>query len=172
MLKRADVQALLEELREQATSHSVMTVLERKQRLSEIARAKLTDFMELGQDGSWVNLGKETKQGGAVAEIHSRTDFNEDGVTGTLHSTVKLHSPIQAIAELNKMEGVYPPVKTDITTDGKALPKTEVYQVVNLETKLLNLKLESEGRPVVEVNDSLPEEPLSIPESTDTPSAE
>ncbi len=94
-------------LRKRAEDASVMSVLERKQRLSEIARAKLTDFMMLGEDGSWVNLGPETPNGGAIQEIASRTEYDAEGNHPTIHTKVKLHDPVKAIQELNKMEGVY-----------------------------------------------------------------
>jgi phage terminase small subunit len=61
ILASPQVQARLEELRKRIGDDerlAIMSIQERKIRLSEIARAKLTDFMELGQDGSWVNLFK------------------------------------------------------------------------------------------------------------------
>lgn len=106
-LTKLDIINRVQELRQKAEDASVMNVLERKQRLSEIARAKLTDFMELGQDGSWVNLGAETPQGGAIQEIHSRTEYDENGSKPTVYTSVKLHSPTQAIDLLNKMEKIY-----------------------------------------------------------------
>lgn len=103
----SNVVARLAELRSKAESDKVMTVTERKERLSEIARANLTDFMELGKDGSWVNLGPETKRAGAIQEIHSRTEYDKDSDAPTVYTSVKLHDPIRAISELNKMEKVY-----------------------------------------------------------------
>ena len=97
----------LEALRQKAQDATIMDVKERKQRLTEIARAKLTDFMELGADGSWVNIGPETKNGGAIAEIHSRTEYDENGAKPTVHTSVKVHSPTQAIDLLNKMDKLY-----------------------------------------------------------------
>ncbi|MDD5081759.1 MAG: terminase small subunit [Dehalococcoidales bacterium] len=102
-----DIQTRLQELRQKAEDATVMNVLERKQRLTEIARAKLTDFMELGQDGSWVNIGAETPNGGAIQEIHSRTEYDDDGAHPTVHTSVKLHDPVKAIDLLNKMDGIY-----------------------------------------------------------------
>lgn len=60
LAKNANVIQKLIELRAQVESNKIMSVIERKERLSEIARANLTQFMELGKDGSWVNLGAET----------------------------------------------------------------------------------------------------------------
>jgi len=106
-LQKLTIQARLQELRQKVEDDSVMNVLERKQRLTEIGRAKLTDFMELGQDGSWVNIGKETPQGGAIQEIHSRTEYDENEAHPTVYTSVKLHDPMKAIAELNKMDKIY-----------------------------------------------------------------
>jgi len=93
-------------LQKKAESAKIATVQERKEILTEILRAKLTDFMELGQDGSWVNIGPETKSGHAIQEIHSRTEYDKDGASPTIYTSVKLINPIEAIKELNKMEGI------------------------------------------------------------------
>ncbi len=103
----SNVVARIAELQAKAENESIMSVIERKARLTEIARARLTDFMELGQDGSWVNVGKETPQGAALQEIHSRTEYDKDGAQPTVYTSVKLHDPMKAIDLLNKMEGVY-----------------------------------------------------------------
>ena len=97
----------LQELRQKTESAAVMNVQERKERLTEIARAKLTDFVELGQDGSWVNIGKEMRQGGAIQEIHSRTQYDENGANPTVYTSVKLHDPMKAIDLMNRMEKLY-----------------------------------------------------------------
>jgi phage terminase small subunit len=106
-LTKPDIRSRLTELQEKAESAKVASVIERKQILSEILRAKLPDFMELGADGSWVNIGPETVSGHAIQEIHSRTEYDEDGSKPTVYTSVKLHDPIRAIQELNKMEKVY-----------------------------------------------------------------
>lgn len=106
-LTKVNIQIRLQKLRQKAEDASVMNVLERKQKLTEIARAKLTDFMELGQDGSWINIGKETPQGAAIQEIHSRTEYDDDGAHPTVYTSVKLHDPTKAIDLLNKMDKIY-----------------------------------------------------------------
>ena len=105
--KTSKVQIRLAELRQKVEDASVMDVRERQQRLTEIARAKLTDFMELGLDGSWVNLGQETPHGGAIQEIHSTTKYDENGANPTVHTSVKLHDPMKAIDLLNRMDKIY-----------------------------------------------------------------
>lgn len=107
LLNNTKIQARIQELRQRMEDASVMNVLERKQRLTEISRARLTDFMELGQDGSWVNLGPEVPMSGAIQEIRSRTEYDDDGAKPTVYTSVKLHNPIQAIDLLNKMDKIY-----------------------------------------------------------------
>jgi len=85
----------------------IMNEQERRERLSEIANARLTDYMELGQDGSWVNIGQETPNGAAIQEIHSRTQYDDKGASPTVYTSVKLHDPIKAIDLLNKMDKLY-----------------------------------------------------------------
>ena len=161
------VLARLAELNTKAESASVMSVLERKQRLTEIARANLTQFMELGKDGSWVNLGPETPNPGAIQEIHSRTEYDKDTDTNTVYTSVKLHDPIRAIQELNKMEGNYAPVKTDLTSGGEPLKITPIYQIINIETQNVLTRIQNGERTDVEANNNLPTERGGLFKSTD-----
>ena len=106
-LLKPQIQARIQELRQKTEDNSVMNVLERKQRLTEIARPRLTDFIELGQDGSWVNIGPETPKGGAIQEIHSKTEYDDNGSHPTVYTSIKLHDPMKAIDLLNKMDKIY-----------------------------------------------------------------
>lgn len=106
-LQKPQIQARLQQLRQKIEDASIMDVTERKQRLTEIARARLTDFMELGQDGSWVNIGPEVPMSGAIQEIRSRTEYDDDGSKPTVYTSVKLHNPLNAIDLLNKMDKIY-----------------------------------------------------------------
>lgn len=132
ILQCTTVKARIEELRQKVADASVMDVRERQQRLTEIARAKLTDFIELGPDGSWVNLGVETPQGGAIQEIHSSTKYDEHGANPTVHTSVKLHDPMKAIDLLNRMDKIY--------TDGAYIDnrKIEVYDAKGKLTGIIS----------------------------------
>jgi phage terminase small subunit len=127
LAKSNKVLARLKELNAKAENGRIMSVLERKERLSEIARTNLTQFMELGQDGSWVNLGAETPNTAAIQEIHSRTEYDDNGSKPTVYTSIKLHDPLKAIDLLNKMDGAYAPIKTDVTSKGEAI-KTQVFE--------------------------------------------
>lgn len=144
LLKNTKIQTRIQELNQKVEDASVMNVMERKQRLTEIARAKLTDFMELGQDGSWVNLGQETPQGGAIQEIHSRTEYGKDGATPIVYTSVKLHDPMKAIDLMNRMEKLY--------TDGVLIDnrKIEIYDAKGKLTRIIDClasKIEENGSP-------------------------
>jgi len=101
-LTKANVIQRIAELRQIAEDATIASALERKQVLTEIARGNLMDYQETGADGAWLNIGSDSPHTKAIAEITSRT--NEDN---SVITRVKLHNPIQAIAELNKMDGIY-----------------------------------------------------------------
>ena len=97
-------------LRQVAEDATIATVLERKQVLTEIVRGRFANFM--------TNLTAEKLRSAAlqeirVVEIGLNSKEDDEGKkrapvkTTTKTTTIKLHSPIQAIAELNKMEGIY-----------------------------------------------------------------
>ena len=167
LLTKTNIQERIAQLQEKAASAKIMDVIERKERLSEIARANLTQFMELGKDGSWVNLGPETPNPGAIQEIHSRTEYDKDTDTNTVYTSVKLHDPIRAIQELNKMEGNYAPVKTDLTSGGEPLKITPIYQIINIETQNVLTRIQNGERTDLAIDNNLPAERGSLFKSTD-----
>ncbi|KKN24864.1 hypothetical protein LCGC14_0890660 [marine sediment metagenome] len=108
------VVARLNNLNQQAIGDSVSTVVERKQRLTEIHRARLTDFVECGADGAWINIGLDSVHSAALQEITSKTEYDENGDKPTVITKIKLHDPVKSISELNKMDRIY--------TDGDSSP--------------------------------------------------
>lgn len=88
-------------------SKTVMAPLERRQRLSEIARGRLVDFTD--QDNE-PHLDKDTPNNGAAREYSTRVRSDKEGGV-TVSKTVKLNNPVEAIQELNKMGGDYAPSK-------------------------------------------------------------
>lgn len=98
----------IDELRKQISDDKIMPVQERKERLSEIARGRLTDYQEAGLDGAgYISITKDSPNTAAISGIESATKFDENGNTGTLFTKVRLHSPTQAIDLLNKMDKIY-----------------------------------------------------------------
>ena len=117
LARSGKVKVRLAELNKQTESTAVATVEERKQFLTKIIRTKMTDFMEVGQDGSWVNLGAETPKTEAISEIHSRTEYDDNGSKPTVYTSIKLHDPIKAVDLLNKMDNLYQQDKQDINVN-------------------------------------------------------
>lgn len=107
-LTKPNIKAFIGELRVEAKDASIMGAVERKQRLSEIGRGKVTDH--LTKDGTGVDINLE--KAGSVAEVTSHTEFNQGEDEGyAVITRAKMHNPMQAIDLLNKMEGDYAPEK-------------------------------------------------------------
>ena len=108
LLKNAQVQALIQELQQKAEDAAIMDKQEILKTLSVIGRAKLTDFMTAGADGSWVDIGPENESAGALQEITSRTEYDKDSSSAAVITKIKLLSPIQATQEISKLRDFYP----------------------------------------------------------------
>jgi len=88
----------LRELRDKAAEIDIISYNERRKRLTEYIKADITDYID---DKGAVKLDKSSKNTGAIAEyevIESKRGKRK---------SIKLHNPIAAISELNKMEHVY-----------------------------------------------------------------
>jgi len=95
----------IKELREAiALKSTIMPVAERQARLSQIAAADVADFVD--DEGH-----PELKKSAAVSEYST-----ERGKYGVIKK-LKLHSPIAAIAELNKMDHVYTESVSSVTNN-------------------------------------------------------
>lgn len=104
--KRAEIQAEIRRLQGEIASPRIMTLQKRKERLSEIAKAKITDYFEVVNGGlQWkVNIEKAPPDGIFVMKTVTKTD-KFGNVISTV--SVKLGDPIKAIHELNKMDGLH-----------------------------------------------------------------
>lgn len=129
LLKSAEIRARIKELNDMALTDKVMSVSERKERLSEIARARYSDFVTAGPDGSWIDIGPEKVNSAAICEVKSKTEYDDNGDKPSVIISVKLHDPIRAINELNKMEGAHAPIETKV--NGKVTHRHEVHEFTN-----------------------------------------
>ena len=100
-LQKPQIARRLAELEAKVESEAIGAVTERKQRLTEIYRATVADFVD--ENGNLSISGKDKLKTPAVAEI--RTERTVLGIKTTL----KLRDPIGAIAEQNKMERIGAP---------------------------------------------------------------
>ena len=111
----------LSELREKAQNSKIASVIERKEILSEIARASMTNFVEVGQDGAWFNIDNTNLNNRAISSVQSKTVVGKDGADDAVFIRVNLRDPIEAIKELNKMDGVYAENTTVVNNDNRSI---------------------------------------------------
>ena len=136
---KPNIQGRIQWLQTQAASARIMDSIEIKERLSEIARARLVDYACAGPDGDQINVGPESPNNAALSEITSVTKYDpgaDGAVSPRVITKIKLHSPVEAIRELNKMQGNYAPEKRELTGPNGGPIKTEsvVFQVVDQQT--------------------------------------
>ena len=106
LITKDNILTAYRQLQEKATSEAVLAVIEKKERLSQIARACLVDFIEDGQPV----LRKDVPNNAAVKEFYHQTRYDRKGNPITT-TAIKLNDPIEAIRELNRIEGSHAPSK-------------------------------------------------------------
>ena len=97
------IQARYKELQAAADDATIMPVKERRQRLSEIARARLTDYVtEKG-----IKIDKDSPNTAALQAVRTRIQYHKKGTMPEIVTDIKLHSPTEAIDLLNKIDHIY-----------------------------------------------------------------
>jgi len=114
LLTKANVQAYIEELRLKSETATVMTRQEILERHSEIARARLGDFIDT--DGELVKIDKDSLNSAALQELKT-TQFTggKDGRASSKTTTIELRDPVRSMQEIAKLQGHYPKEDTNIT---------------------------------------------------------
>ncbi|MCK5236310.1 MAG: terminase small subunit [Deltaproteobacteria bacterium] len=115
-LLKPKIKAKIAELRQKAEDATIADVIERRQVLTEIVRGRFADFM--------TKLTPEKLRSAALQEIRI-TEVGQGTPIKT--TTIKLHSAIQAIDTLNKMDKLY--------TDGA---------MVSIDNRKIEIIVESE----------------------------
>ena len=128
LVKNGKILARYEELKQQAASAKVASYQERQEILSEIARGKLSDFIECGQDGAWINIDREKMNAAALQAIDTKTEYDDDGAHPTVVTKIRLHSPTQAIDLLNKMDKIYSEAPQNIYNEIKIVVIREPFK--------------------------------------------
>lgn len=110
-----NVRERIRELHEEAKTPAVMDERERQEVLSEIGRGRLSDFIEVDKNGAIEKVNIKGAHSAALQEV-AVTEFTggKEGRARERSTRVKLHNPMAAIAELNKMDGAYPAVHIDL----------------------------------------------------------
>jgi phage terminase small subunit len=120
-LTKPDISARIAVLRQEvdrraaeAVERTVAGVLERRQRLTEIMRADLTDFVS--EDGRAITLNKSVPNHRAASEFSVRTTYTKSGDM-VITQDIKLQAQAQAIDLLNKMDKLYSDVPAGTTNN-------------------------------------------------------
>ena len=107
LYKSNKISTRIAELNQAALTPKIMNNREIQERLSELSRANLLDFLdEYGQP----QLTRDTPNSAAAKEYHVTERYDRDGNLITSRN-IKLTDPVSAIQELNKMQGNYAPTK-------------------------------------------------------------
>jgi hypothetical protein len=133
LLKNAKIQGYLQLLQGEAQDSTIMSVVERKQVLTEIARGRFSDFVE---KGGGVNISPEDCKSAAIQAVRTRLELVGKDEEPALITEIRLHDPIRAIAELNKMEGLYT----------EPLPAGNIYNIGAINALIADPKGELIGR--------------------------
>jgi phage terminase small subunit len=110
LLRNIEIQKALSAWKDSTARPAIASIEERKMILTEIARAKVTDFGTAGADGFVINAGPESLNSRGIEAIKTRTEMSGEGGSGkdrAVISELKIRNPVPAIDILNKMDGVY-----------------------------------------------------------------
>jgi hypothetical protein len=105
VLKYPQVVKRLAELRKTEEDAAIADVIERKKILTEVVRGRVSQFT----NGKRISVNVDDLNSAAVAEVTTselKLGRGEDAPTAEI-TKLKLRDPIAAIAELNKMDGIY-----------------------------------------------------------------
>jgi len=105
LLRKVNILERLQELQQATASAKIASVRERKERLTEIIRARMSDFLKVGSDGARISIDPDNANCAALREVRSWAECNDNGTRKVVTIIIKLHDKVKAIAELNKMEG-------------------------------------------------------------------
>lgn len=135
------LQDRIQELQDAVAADTIMTVQEIEERLSEIGRARITDFVSCGVDGTWINVGLGDCKSAAIKEIQSTTVYKkgregDQDMHAGIVTDLKLHDPLKAYDMLLKRKGAYPATKMEHTGEG-GKPLAFIVEVVDDTTKQL-----------------------------------
>jgi len=127
LLKREDVQARLEELSKATADEAIMSVIRCKQVLSEIGRARLSDYQD--EHGVIRPLEGDVPNPAAIESVEYRWNpIKKEAYPWR----IKLRDPVDAIVELCKLDNSYRNKKLEVSV----APITSVVVVKNARIKL------------------------------------
>jgi len=130
MIRTDKIKAHLQDIRKKMEDDSIAGPIERRQILTEIARARMTDFMTCSADGVWMHdIGPENMNRAGLKKIETTTmPFGkDDDDLKILLTKVELTDPTRAIDLLNKMDKLYSDGATVNINNTKVEAKVAVF---------------------------------------------
>jgi hypothetical protein len=107
-LNKPQVKRRIEDNLAIARRSSVMSVRERQETLTSMARANVLDCVKITGDSIEIDIEKARKTGSHKGIVSLKFDEKEDTLGGKSRSrSIQMTNPISAIQELNKMQDVY-----------------------------------------------------------------
>ena len=107
LMRKEEIWAEVIRLQEDITSPRIASILERKKRLSEIARAAIEDYFEVVNGQLQWKEGADKVRANKLFKIITKTKTDKSGNIISRMMSVKSGDVIKAIHELNKMDGLY-----------------------------------------------------------------
>lgn len=123
LLNSPNIQQALQEL----VLEEGVCVAEAKMRLSHWARGSVAHFLRVGADGQVV-LDLSTEAARSHYHLLHRvverryTMQTEQGPAEVVETEIEMYDAIEATHRILQLHGAYPPLKYDLTTNGKDLP--------------------------------------------------
>ena len=130
LMKREEIRAEIRKLQEDLANPRIASIFERKKLLTDIARARISDYFEVVNEEIRWKEGADKEKAGGLFKIKSVIKTDKSGNT-TRTMSVQLGNVIKAIAELNKMDGLYNKV------NDSQLPKRKFHIIVEGKGKYL-----------------------------------
>jgi phage terminase small subunit len=165
LISQDKIKGRIQFLKDRSANAKIATVIECKETLTQQVRARVSDFLTCSADGVWFyDIGPETINTAAIKKIKTATipvKGGGDGDTKIIITELELHDPRGAIAELNKMQGSYAPIKTEVTgKDGGPIEFADAKQ--KLATRLNALAATREAERIVSGVDRQGSGPTSV----------
>ena len=110
LVRKVKIKARIDELEARIEIGTILSIQERKEILSQIALGCLTDYID--SETGEIDHERLRHNPRALLEYKKLVTSGKDWES--IRKSVKLHNPIQAIQELNKMGGDYPAEKRHI----------------------------------------------------------
>ena len=108
LLRDGNILERLQKLQQAAASAKIASVRECKEKLTEIIRACMSDFVKVNANGVQIIIDPvESAHHAGLQDVRSWTKYDDNGISKVTVTTIKLHDSIKAIAELTKKERFY-----------------------------------------------------------------